>query len=220
MIHSELRTLTRALLAYDLDAYDIDFQSSDAKVTAVLNWALRSISIRLNLYAPSVVFTPVNGSASYPLRGTAFARRLLEVHQVIVNGEPLRDYTGRLVPMGFFEFQTHYPLWRSQTSGKPLATAVDGDTLVFDKPFNSATISAGSNFISGRILAPDLVSAGDIPEIPIEAHESIAYLAAVKAATPNATEQEGWTRLEAFSKAQSELINELAQRQQITIGGN
>lgn len=220
MTLAELRTMTRAFVAYDLDTFDEDFQSNDTKTDAVINWALRSLSARLNLFNPSVTFTPTVSGQIYDLRGTAFAKRMLTIASVTVSGQQLRGFTGRLGLHSPSEFEAYYPRWREASASIPSAATIIGDNLIFNCPFSSGAVSATPHRVGGRILATNLTTAGQVPELPVETHESIAYIASVKATLPNVTEEEGFARLKAYSESQADLIEQLSQRQIATLGGS
>lgn len=204
MTLTELRTRVTDLLKFDLDNFGTVAAGtvSDAYLDAQLNWALRLLAKKLFLYDASITFTLTTNQSSYDLRNvstSAFSRKVLWVHYVIIGGEVLRDV--QQTEPGLWtmpQLEKRFTTWRTDSAGTILrALQTDRALIVHPKP--SATGS--NNFVAGRYTPVALSSAGDIPDIPEELHEILATLAAVKAAEPQVSEQEGWTRLQRFDAA-------------------
>lgn len=211
----QLRTRVSQLLAFDLDNFASDASGTvaDADLTIQINWALRLLSKKLFLYDPSITLTLGAGTQTYDLRNTStssFSRIVLWVHYVIIGGVSLLDYHGTepgtwTMP----QLQKRHDAWRTDSSGTVLR-AVQADRALILHPKPSATGS--NNFVAGRYMPAALSGDSDVPDIPLELHEILATLAAVKASEPNVSEGEGWERLKRYDAAMvDQIVNAAAQ---------
>lgn len=211
-----LITLQAQYLSMDLDNANGE-APSDANCTIQLNQALRQISRRLYLYDPKVTFTPTASTLIQDLRASGVcSKRVVQPYRVTINGNPLLDCAGR--DYGLWseaELWRRNPKWQTAADGVPSLAVYSGNgKLILHQPPTAAVVSDAENFIAGQVLAADLSSATpgttDIPGIPEEAHEAIAYLAAIIAANPVATEKEQWKRLEVFNASWISTIDTIA----------
>lgn len=207
MTLAELRTRTRNFLLYDLDSF-YGASPSDADLDESINWAIRSLGRRLFLYDPKIAFT-VTGTGTYDIESSSFSRTCLFVDKVIINGTILRDFYNRFGLYTLDQLDARYPSWRT-TTGTPTAAALSSQ-LLFLYPAPTAPISGC--FVSAQYLPASLSSSGQTPDIPLELHEAIAFLAAFNQALPTATEQEQYERLKAYKSETFELIDQVRSRQ-------
>ena len=209
MTLATLRTQVTALLETDLN----NFQSlangtlANSDLNSQINWALRLLAKKLFLYDPSIALTTVNNQQTYDLRSlTPTTKAVIWSHYVIINGVALADAQG--TEPGMFtaeEFQRRIPLWRTAANGTPTA-AMQSDRTLYLSPKPNAVIA--SSYVAGTYLPAALSSDGDIPDIPVELHEILASLAAVKASEPSCSDQEGWARLQRYDASMVEYIDQ------------
>ena len=208
MVLSELRALLTDLLAYDLDNYQGE-SPSDVELNAQINWALRALSKELFLFDPKVDFKLTTGEPRYRLDSRkVVSKRVVRPLYVTIDGNKLWNAQSDGYGMwGWEEFIGQHPTWEAATNGTPTKAVSYGAREIIIHIPPTATIAAqADNYIAGQVLANDLTGIGVLDDpsdqgIPAEVHESIAYLAAIYAATPNVTEQEGYARLAAYDKS-------------------
>lgn len=206
MVLSELRTLQTSFLDYDLDNFDGE-EPTSVQQNAQINRALRTIGKELFIVDPKVGFSPKYNVDIYSLDkiGTV-TKRVVRPFYVTINGNKLWNADETDYGMwGFQRFVQDFPTWESASTGTTSKAVIYGSRGLILHLRPSVEIEAStSNFIAGQVVPNDLVHDNDDPSdqgVPREIHEAIAYLAAVYAAMPNVTEQEGWARLQAFNKA-------------------
>lgn len=206
---SDTRTRVTELLAFDLDNFKADANGTvtNASLNAQINWAQRLLSKKLFLYDPSITLTLANNQQSYDLRNvstSSFSRKVLWVHYVIIGGVTLKDNQG--TEPGLFsmeEFQKNVDGWRTAANGTPTA-AMQADRYLYLYPKPNG--SGSNNYVAGRYMAADLANDSDIPDIPEELHDILAALAAVRAAEPSVSEQEGWARIQRYDASMPEQV--------------
>lgn len=221
MTLSELRTLQTNFLSLDLDNFAGESPSTSDQ-NAQINWAYRRIARKCCLIHPKIPMTLTADTALYSLANTAVwgsARRMVDIYSVTINGVPLRDCLGRNYGMWTYrEFMDRHPTWQTASSGVPTKALVVGANLLLHQPPTSAVVSAGDNYVAGQYIPADLDgSTYDTPDLPDEIQPAIAYLAAIYAATPLATEPEMWTRLQAFGQAWVEMIDDISHQNRMTL---
>lgn len=200
---------------------DLDNSAGEAPTTQQstdqVNWALRTISRELYLFDSRITFTPTASTPIQLLRGSGVAgKRIVQPYMVTINGSPLMRCDGRNYGLWSMpELWDLNPKWQTGADGTPTLAVYKGNNeLILYAPPTAAVVSAAQNYIAGQILAPDLSSSSpgtsDVPAIPEECHEAIAYLAAVLAAMPVATEGEQWKRLQEFNASWVATIDEIA----------
>lgn len=218
---AELRQLQSDFLKFDLDNYAANAagEVSAAEQNKQLNWAYRILSRRLKIYDPKVPLTLVAGEDVVDLRNTtpgaknSVGRKVILPRYVIINGFALREASGREFGMwSMDELERYRPTWRTDPSAKPTKAVYYGNSKMRLHPAPSAeAVTVAGNFIAGQILPGDMADDNDVPEIPEELHEAIAYVSAVFAADPVASESEAWQRLSQFRKGYwTDLLAEIA----------
>lgn len=216
MTLQELRSLLSSFNNYDLDNY-LGGSPTAAGLNGQINRALRTVSKECFLFDPKVTFTLATGKLRYSLddlKTPVVSKRVVRVHQVTVNKNKLwnadQDAYG---VWGWQEFLHRHPKWESDANGTPTKAVVFGSReIILHLPPTATVVSDGNNFISGQVLANDLVQDTDDPSdqgIPVEVHEAIAYLAAVYSSEPNVTEQEGWARVGRFDSQWSKMARSI-----------
>lgn len=207
---AQLRTLQTEFMAMDLDNSSSEAPTS-AQQLLQLNFALRKISRRMFLVDSLLTFTPVASTPIQNLR-TACNKRVVQPLLVTINGIMLREAAGREYGLwSWAELMRYHPTWQTGDDGTPTLACYKGNSelILYQQP-SAAVVSAAENFMVAQVLAADLSADGDVPAIPEECHEAVAYLAAVFAAKPTATEQEQWQRLGEFNRSWLEDVDEVA----------
>ena len=214
MTLAELRTLQTNFLSLDLDNFAGEAPSSSDQ-NLQINWAYRRIARKCKLVHPKIPFTLAADTALYSLSDTAVwgtLRRMVDITQVTINGTMLRACDG--VQYGLWtyrEFIARHPSWQAASSGTPTKAVQYGQNLLLHVPPTAAVVSAGNNYVAGQYIPPDLDGATyNTPDLPEEIQPAIAYLAAIYAATPLATEPEMWTRLQAYGQGWTEMVDDIA----------
>lgn len=206
MTTTELITFVKDLQAYDLDHMRGE-APTDAEVVSSLNWALRVFSRALYLYDMSVTQTLTIGTHTYPMQ-SGFSKRIIYPYRAMVGTTAMRNRRGSLGLYTVAELDKDYPTWRTVTAGTIKVVATDGSNIIVaPKPDSAVTLTIG-----GRVLAPDLShsTGATAPEIPVECHEALGMMAAVRSALPNVTENEGWARIRAYDETWPEMVEQIA----------
>lgn len=213
---------------------DLDNSKGESPTTGnqneQINWSYRAICRQVGLFDPAIVLTAVAGQALYNTRDIttpAVSKKVVEVKGVYINNNPLAKADGMTRGLWTLqELERIHPGWRSAANGTPYVALQQNYNVLrlFPAP-TAAIVSSGNNFIAGTYLPPDMSNNSDVPDLPEELHEIIAYGAAVKAALPVVTEQEMWNRIKAYSAESIDAIRDLAAMQKRllsdwgTIGG-
>lgn len=214
-------TLTQTLdmvegfLSYDLDGYDerSGTPTTAARVAAV-NWAIRTVARRADLYDHNIPVTLSAGVGTYSLRSLPTdGRRIIKPRTVVVAGRPLIqcDQKGYGV-WSVQELEQRYPRWRSDPAGETTKSAWIGQQLILHPAPDASTVAAGNHFVAGTYLPADMDAVTGLAQqlpLPVEVHEAVAYCAAVKLALPTTGESAGIARLQAFSAEWVGAIEEL-----------
>lgn len=177
-----------------------------------INLALRTLSKKLKQWDSLITVTLVAGTRSHSLRATAvFARKVIMPLYLVINGNPLMDASGN--QPGFYtvnEADRYLGKWREADTGNVTAAVLSGnEKITYVAPPSQAIVDAGQNYIAGTYLAEDLAALTDTPDIPLEFHECLAAMAAIRAAGVLA-EGEIWNRIQAMNSDWPELIKEHA----------
>ena len=211
MYLSDAVSLVNSFSQFDLDNYAGE-SPTNANVTSQINWASRLISKKLEMFNPVVVFTLTAGIRTYDLRSTSsFSVPVVKPMQVVIAGSLLLDARqDRPGLWSISEFERLNPNWRTDANGVPDKAAWHTDKLVLNPPPNTATASLNTHYVSGLVLSADLTYDANASttalNVPVELHECVCYLAAVKAATPQVSEQEAWQRVSAYDQAWREEV--------------
>lgn len=223
MTLSDLRTAVRQNEAFDLSSRFGTNPTND-NYRSVINHALRITSRKLHLFDPMVTLTLTAEQAAYDIRDLdVVSKRVVKPLRVIINGNQL--FAANHVVYGLWSFDELERLrqsWRTDTSATPTKAAWSGSgtskIYLHPKP-NSTVVADANNYIAGFILAPDLAADDDVPQIPEELHEMVAYLAAFHGSLPNASEQEGWQRLSAYKSEWTSMVEEIGRESERTATG-
>lgn len=209
---SELRTYLTDLLSFDLDNVKAE-SPTDAQLDAQINEALRVISKAAWLFDPKVVLTLKLDTFIYNLQDLATVERtVVRPFQATINENKLWNKVQDAYGMwSWGEFVSQHPTWEDDTAGTPTKAVLYGSRrMIVHLAPTAAVVSAGENYVAGQVLAKALVAANDEPdEIPVEAHEAIAHLAAYRAAMPSASAAEAWNRLDRYNRDWREVIKEV-----------
>lgn len=212
MYLSDAISLVSSFTQFDLDNYAGETLDNNA-TTSQINWASRIISKKLEMFNPVVVFTLTAGIRTYDLRSTSsFSVPVVKPMQVVIDGTLLLD--ARADKPGLWsisEFERINPNWRTDANGVPDKAAWHTDKLVLNPPPNTATAALSTHYVSGLVLSADLTYDANASttalNVPVELHECVCYLAAIKAATPQVSEQEAWQRVSAYDQAWREEVD-------------
>lgn len=167
-----------------------------ADINVVINRALEMCGRRLFVYSNSIAGTITDDKRVYRF-DTDFARRLLTVDRVELNGATLRDFNDRYGLCNLGDFDARLPAWRTTTKGVPTYATENGESLIFSRPTNSSTVT--SMKVSGRHLPLALANDAHVPEINSDLHHYIAMLTAVLLSYPTASTDESWQRVSNYS---------------------
>lgn len=216
MTLSDLRTL---MSKYELMLDNYEGAATDAERNTQINWAYRNICKRVHILDPRVTLTLTTDVRFYDLRDTTVvSKRVVKVHKVIIDGNPLRDYKGQYGLWNMLQLEAEAPDWRTAASGTPrIAVQYKSDGLLLH-PAPSAVGS--NNFIEGTVLPADLSADTDEPDLPVEMHEAIALDAVIKAAAPSLADQEQLMPLQATRAIYEPMIQELENENKRAILGN
>jgi hypothetical protein len=185
---SELRTLLTQLLQTDLDNFLGDNPTA-SDLNAQINRALREIARFIRPHFAKVTLSITSPDQEIVLTNTAkFGRAMLDIDGIYVSS----GVEIAVIPPPAFERDTN---WRFATSGTPVLATVENNTLRFDRPWATSP----DIFVSGDGFYLPLSSDTDVPELPVDAHEAIAYVAAVFAAEPSVVDGTAMTRLQNYS---------------------
>lgn len=217
---AQLRTLQASLLSFDLDNFAGNSAGtvSDADRNRQINMAYQILARRLKIYDPKVTLTLYADDDVIDLRVTTgstnnkVSKRVWKAEYVIIGGNPLLDASGKEYGLwSMDELERECPGWRTASSGTPSIAAYYTSTKIRLYPKPSA--AGSNNFVSGLVIPADLSADADVPDIPEEIHEVIAFLAAVFASSPMASENEAWARLQKYEGGfWMRLVDEIAQQ--------
>ncbi|MBS1721400.1 MAG: hypothetical protein JSS66_00165 [Armatimonadetes bacterium] len=211
MTLSDLIGLQASFLVADLDNYAASGSLTpppSGSVVPQINYAVRAIGRMIRQFKPLVSFTVVPNVQSYNYQGSAFQLRMTEVISVTIAGSALKNWARQPGLFSFPEIQKKYPSWATTVSGTPVAAfQLSNELWLYPRPS-----SAFQAYVAGFYIPPDLVNAADVPDLPVELHESVAFLASVYAATPYVTEEEGLARIQAYNAAWAQFIRDTRER--------
>jgi hypothetical protein len=198
-------------------------------LNGLINWAYKVIARKCSL-AKQTPLTLVAGQNTYNLRdtttpvvGDAILRPVLVFINANGTSQALYDADSRDFGLWTIDELTRmYPGWVNDAQNPPTkAVFLNYDTLLLHPcpdaataSFNSAGLTGHSVF--GQYLPADLVADTDVPALPSEIHEAIAWLAAQFAATPTASDEAAWARIERYSQYWTQIIQEVADQNERT----
>jgi hypothetical protein len=229
MTLAEILVQVRDNYTYDNDlAESLGASPTDAQLVPYVNWAIRSISRKIkqvNVYIP---ITLAADTSTYSLNGistgvgisTTVASQVTRVHRVFIGNNVIRKPNGQTPGMwSYNEIERYNPSYRSQASGQPIAAAQFGNNLLlYPAPTSTVASGTGNYLVAEYLPAPmsaSLTSAS--PDLPVELHEAVAYLAAIRIQAPNITEAESYQRLNLYNGFINEAIQEVKKQNEATI---
>lgn len=185
-------------------------EMTDAQALLQINWAIRTLSKRLEQYDSLIVMTLIDGTRSYRLKNTAvFSRKVLKPFYVTIGGSPLKAASGDVY--GFHtmhEIERAWKGWRTVETGTPTRAVLSArETITFVRPPDAATVAGAGNYLAGTYMAADLTALTETPDIPEELHECVSYLAAERAGGVMA-EGDAWNRVIHFNREWQTQIDE------------
>lgn len=209
---------TGSLITQDLAVFEVNDLSTmtEPQQLFYLNWATREFARRAERWNPKIVFTIVAGTDIYLLRNTAtFAKRMVQVDGVVINGLPLCAPDGREGMWSYPYFKSQFPKWRADAQSTPKrAMLMPSDSLLLNPPPTQAVIDAGNNYVSGTVL-PDIVThatIGNQVDIEEDLHEYVPYLMVVAASIGTADEALAWQRMSAMRGEVESVLAEVKRR--------
>gem|GEM_PF-5926219 len=192
-------------------AADLDNFHGEAPVNADLdqqiNRAYRAVARRIGWYQMGVALTLSANVWIYDLEDVAFARPMLAVEIVRIDGVPLMDWRQKPGMLSQAEMDATYPGWPAGgTAGTIVGASQIGRKLyVYPKPN-----AGGTAHVDGYALPVLLSDANTTSELPEALDAPIVALAAIYAATPQVSEEEGLARLASYDAAASAEIESFA----------
>ena len=200
-----LRLAFDKFMAVDLSAVTDALDAtalSDAEKDAYINRALEVCGLSLYLYN-RVAFAPTNGQGSYQFSDVASFTNvvMLSVDRVMLDGSWIRDYTRRVGLFTFDQFRSRFPSYTTAVAGVPVAATVVGRSLLFDKPFD-ASAASDAGYVWGRHMPRALVDGGyeEPVDVPSHLHETVAQIAAVRAAMMTFDAEQEQARLQTYAQ--------------------
>lgn len=198
MTLAELRTRLDYHVQTDLDSF-YGVTPSDANKTSLINESLRMIARFVKPHFKKVTLTVSTNDQRIALDSSKFARAMWNLDG---NAWVSTSQAIPIVPYPRFDASTD---WRFATSGTPVLATLDRDNILFDRPW-----SAGETlYVDGVGFYLALVNGTDVPELPVYAHEAIAYLAAIIAAEPSVTDGVALNRLQSYNATLYRTLNEV-----------
>lgn len=226
MTLSEILIYVKDNYAYDGDiANSLGENPTDAQLIPYVNWAIRSIARKVKQIGIYLPITLTAGTSTYNLNAgtgiaTTVASQITRIHRVYI-GNQVMNKADRFSPgmWSYNEIERFDPKYRSAASGQPIAAAQFGNNLVL-YPAPSSTVASGSgNYLVAEYLPPSLTISdlSNSPDLPVELHEAVAYLAAIKVAAPQITEGESYQRLQLYNSFINESIQEVKKQNENTL---
>jgi len=217
MTTDEIITLYEALIETHVDSYDTT--GSDATKVAVLNRAQKIIARAIRFFDPKITWTLTASTAEYKMAdGTVFSKEIRKPYNVYLNSQELRLYT-------LNEFLSTYSDYRwNATAGSPACAYWHVGTMGMHVPPDAAA-AAYTCYVSAECY-PAAMSAADAPALavinglPGELHEAIAYLGAVLASQPTASDEISIMKMGEYNRSASALISEVRDMNEALILGD
>ncbi len=179
MFTSQIMTLLKSLLSYDLDSrVSQDSAPTNAQMLDDLNYAKDIISKNIFQYNPSIVLTlTAQSNALNPINIrdlSVVSGRVLRPLQVIINNRTLTDSKGQRGTWAVTELNNYIPTWRSDGAGVPyIAATVSNDKIVLYPAPSQAVVDTGGNYISGLYLAADMVVPTTVTSVATSATQTV-----------------------------------------------
>lgn len=207
MTLAEYRTHLTKYLEADLDNFYGE-SPAPGELTAQVNWAYATVARRVGHYAVGVALSLTANVWTYALNAVAFAQPMVAVEVVRIGGVPLLNWREKPGLFSQSEMDATHEGWQAGgVAGTVEAASQIGNTLyVFPKPSGSITAH-----VDGYAMPVALVADGDVSVLPLALDQAIVALAAIYAATPQVTEEEGMNRLKMYDAAAAAVVAEYAQ---------
>ncbi|MBS1721401.1 MAG: hypothetical protein JSS66_00170 [Armatimonadetes bacterium] len=198
---------------------------SDEESVDQLNHALKIFGTKLAMFEPSVAVTLASGVSVYDLQDTTvFSRRILIPRSLIVNGRPLASSSATQSNLwSLQELEAQHPYWRNSGTGSPILGCWPGNRQLICWPAPTpAVVSGGSTWLSGTYIPGAIKADGtylpggfdvnyldSTPDLDDTLHEALAFLAAVLAGTPIASDQVAWRRMADYNILWTDTVEEI-----------
>lgn len=208
MTTAELIDRFRSIASYDLDPIGgTSGDLTDSEVVSYLNEAMDELARECELQGISIAFTPTAGVQSYDMQGAAFAKRMLSIERLFVNGIEY-DY----LPIA--QLDDEYTGWRAVGNGKLIRWTLGAFDSLMLYPAPDSTEAAKTWRVDGMILPAKLSASSPsaTPEVPHSLHPHIAAYGVFKASYTQATEQQQILRLQAIRDQAMREVQEIKSR--------
>ena len=192
MTVAELIALYKELTGTHLSPYTDD---SDYGVVHALNRAYSRIARYIRYFDPMITWTLTATTNGYTMsRTTIFSKAVIKPYEVFHDSQKLPLYTMR-------EFLDRYKDYRwNSTPGTPTVAYWNVGKLWLHVP-PDASAASKTTYVSGECYPSPLSASSltDVPDLPLELHETICYYAAVLAAEPTASDDVALSKLKSYS---------------------
>lgn len=210
--------MTTQFIAQDGDAFNASSGGTvaDADMNAAINTALRWVGRTLCTVTPKVTLTTTAGVSFYPFSSSAWNRTVIKPIQLTHPSNGLfLDFVGRPGPYTLEQLNRKYPDWTGANAQALTAWADFGGQGVqlVGAPQSTLVMPCVA-----AAMPPTLAADGDVPDIPADLHEVVAYQAAWFLTAPVATDQTAWARLGQYSNQMMERTMEIANQNRRVAG--
>jgi hypothetical protein len=217
MTTDEIITLYEALIDTHVDSYDTT--GTDATKVVVLNRAQKIIARAIRFFDPKITWTLTASTAEYKMADSAvFSKEIRKPYNVYLNSKEITLYQ-------LNEFLLMHKDYRwNNTAGTPTCAYWHVGTMGLHVQPDAAA-AAYTCYVSGECY-PAAMSAADAPALatinglPGELHEAIAYLGAVLAGQPTASDETSLYKLGQFNNSASAIMSEVRDMNESLILGD
>lgn len=216
MTLAEIRARVAKLIAYEGNTAE-GMDPSGSSLDDYINLAQDELSRRVYLYDGRVVLTTSASAFQIDVQGEATSRRMLEVHQVIIEGERLLNFYGQPGLHTFPELNSAYPDWTDGSLGEVVAAAFSAPTLVLTA---APSGELDDCYLQGRVLADTLTASSQVSDLPVETHELVCFLAASFLQQPVIDTEDAFARLREYKANALDLLSELYISQYMAVHGH
>lgn len=221
MTRGTFRALVESICRYS----GIQYLEDAPAVNDLINERVRSFAERTRcLYDDRIVLTlSSSGSTAgvYDLRGSGFGRNVVEVHRLIIDGQPLLNYQGKYGPISLEELAYWHPKYITDSAAKPRRFCHIPPHSI--RLYPAPDQAYGSCFAQGWYMPSSITThaSGDSAEIglPEEFTRAAAYWTATALMVPTSTAQTDFERLAFLNQDALGLMNELYTRSRRLLDG-
>jgi hypothetical protein len=179
----------------DLNTHLSPVRDSDTDAVAAINRAYNRIAKYIRYFDPKITWTLTSADGYTMSRTTIFSKAVRVPYEVFFDSSKLPLYT-------LNEFVKRYTDYRwNATAGTPYVSYWQAGKLYLHVP-PDATAQTKTCYVSGECypIQFSASSTTDVPDMPLELHETIAYLASVYAGEPTASDEVALMKLGGYSK--------------------